>query len=903
MTSANILIVENESVVARNLEARLKRLDYSVQTIVSTAEEAITKTKEFRPDLVLMDIKLNGNGDGVEAAEEIQKNMGIPVVYVTAHTDEDTMQRAKITEPFGYIHKPVDIRELRNTIELALYRHEMVGNLSESEARFRDLLGTLPNIAVQGYDRKGIIQFWNRASEEMFGYSNEEVKGKNFTDLIIPEEEREGVRTSIEEKLATGRSTTPTEQWFQRKDGLRLSAYTNYLCITHENGEPEIFDIEVDMTIFKNAQKSLMERERLFRSLTENVSIGVYRYVPGPNGKFIEANPAALSLFGYENKNEFLGLKADDLFVHEDERIRFDEKRRKDGFVKNVEITLKRKSGEHFIGSVSAVSVIDSDNNVRYYDGIIEDITQTKNAELEQQQSLSLLNATLESTADGILVADGKGDMVKFNRQFAELWKIPEEILSSRGEKKALEFVLTQLKDPDGFLKKVMELYDTPEKESFDVLEFRDGRIIERYSKPQTIEDRIVGRVWSFRDVTDRMTSKKELELEKVYFEALFHNAPEAVVLAENDGRIRRINEEFTRIFGWSNQEVKGKFVEDIIARGDHRSSAREITLKAAKGEIESIEAVRFHKDGTEIPVSIIGSPIFIGEGQVGVYAIYRDIREWNRASKERESLNAELRSKNDELQQVVYVTSHDLRSPLVNIKGFGQELEKSMGTLVGLLGEATIPEENKHMINILMRDEIPEALGYINSSIEKIESLLNGLLRISRLGTEVIDIQELDMNSLVTKVAENFEYRLTNKEIRLDIGELPMCMGDQNKVDQVFSNLLDNAVKYLDPIRPGEIRITGKQDDGRVLFSVSDNGIGIPTEHQEKIFQLFHRIDKISIEGEGLGLTVVRKILERNGGKIWVESEPGAGSTFFVSLPPSPPTASSPRLSSLPME
>lgn len=137
------------------------------------------------------------------------------------------------------------------------------------------------------------------------------------------------------------------------------------------------------------------------------------------------------------------------------------------------------------------------------------------------EKSLSLLQATVESTADGILVVNTEGKIILFNKKFVTMWRIPEEIIASRDDGRAIKFVLDQLKDPDAFLKKVKELYATPEAESFDVLEFKDGRVFERYSQPQKIGIQIIGRVWSFRDVTERKKIEKELkarmeELEKV---------------------------------------------------------------------------------------------------------------------------------------------------------------------------------------------------------------------------------------------------------------------------------------------------------------------------------------------------------------------------------------------------
>jgi signal transduction histidine kinase len=141
-------------------------------------------------------------------------------------------------------------------------------------------------------------------------------------------------------------------------------------------------------------------------------------------------------------------------------------------------------------------------------------------------------------------------------------------------------------------------------------------------------------------------------------------------------------------------------------------------------------------------------------------------------------------------------------------------------------------------------------------------------------------------MNTLISDIARAFEYQIKKTGITLQIDPLPSCCGDETQINQVISNLLDNALKYLDPTRPGNIRISGKAENGQVIYYIEDNGIGIAAEHQDKIYEIFHRLNPAGTPGEGLGLTIVRLILDRHSGKIWVASEPGKGSTFFISLP-----------------
>ncbi|MEW5959514.1 MAG: ATP-binding protein, partial [Chloroflexota bacterium] len=160
-------------------------------------------------------------------------------------------------------------------------------------------------------------------------------------------------------------------------------------------------------------------------------------------------------------------------------------------------------------------------------------------------------------------------------------------------------------------------------------------------------------------------------------------------------------------------------------------------------------------------------------------------------------------------------------------------------------------------------------------------------LLRLSRLGRTALEIEKLDMNRIIAGLTDTFEFRLQQTDAVLQVAEnLPLCLGDEGQISQVFANLLDNALKYLDPNRSGNIKIGGCLEGDQAIYWIEDNGIGIAPEHQPKIYEIFHRLHPDHSDGEGLGLTIVHRILDRHHGSIRVESEPGRGSKFFVSLP-----------------
>jgi PAS domain S-box-containing protein len=390
------------------------------------------------------------------------------------------------------------------------------------------------------------------------------------------------------------------------------------------------------------------------------------------------------------------------------------------------------------------------------------------------------------------------------------------------------------------------------------------------------------------RDITERKRAAQELRATRDYLEKLLDHANAPIIVWDQDLIITRFNRAFERLTGKTAEIVLGQHLSMLFPADTQETILAEVTRASAGKHWESLEIPIISSDGTVRTALWNSANVYAEDGKTltATIAQGQDITERKQTALELARVNQELGRKNQELEQVVYVASHDLRSPLVNVQGFSAELKAALEELRVLLGDAALPKQARARLDVLLVEDLPESLGYILSGIAKMDSLIAGLLRLSRLGRSGLSFVQIDMNELLAAVARDFEFEVKAAGVVLSIDPLPPCLGDAAQLGQVFSNLLGNALKFLDPARPGVVRVTGTPENGQSVYCVEDNGIGMADRHQAKIFELYHRLNPGDSAGEGLGLTIVRTVLDRLHGRVWTESEPGVGSRFYVALP-----------------
>jgi signal transduction histidine kinase len=282
------------------------------------------------------------------------------------------------------------------------------------------------------------------------------------------------------------------------------------------------------------------------------------------------------------------------------------------------------------------------------------------------------------------------------------------------------------------------------------------------------------------------------------------------------------------------------------------------------------------------IAVSIATAAVLIIFASIIIVGYYAKIRDLLALTEEQKN---NIEAKNSELESIISIVSHDLRGPLLNIKGFTSEIDKAREALREVMERVSAPGDARAAIDEALSESMPEALGFIRKGTESMHRLIENLVKVARAGQLPVKPERVDMDELVKGVLADLEFKMQQAGAKVKAGPLPECVADAGQVRQIFSNIIDNAIKYREASRPLEVSISGEVRNGKAVYCIEDNGVGIAAKNLGKIFDMYHRITKNGTTGEGIGLAVVKKMVERNGGRVEVESEPNRGSRFFIYL------------------
>ncbi len=495
-------------------------------------------------------------------------------------------------------------------------------------------------------------------------------------------------------------------------------------------------------------------------------------------------------------------------------------------------------------------------------------------------KSTDVLRATLESTGDGILVVGPAGKIESYNTQFRQMWGIPQPILAAGDGEQAIAYVLQGLKAPEAFLAKMREVHAGGEINSFDVLELQDGRIFERYSQPQIIEGRAAGRVWSFRDVTERQRAAEALRVSEKKFRDLVETSQDLIWSVDAEGRWTFINTAAKRIYGYEPAELLGHYFTELETPEQAQKDLAVFARIKSGENFFHYETEHRHQDGTAVFLSFNAMVIRDEHGGVrGTTGTATDITQ-------RKHLEAERRNMDRKLLE-----TQKLESLGVLAGGIAHDFNN---LLTGILGNAG-----------LARMDLPEQSS-VHPFLEQIETaslraadLCKQMLAYSGKGR--FQVRRLNLNALVEETTELLKISINKKAaLHLQLSpDLPAVTADSAQMHQVIMNLVINASEAIGE-QPGVITLRTEcqrvdpdflrdaymapdlPPGEYVCLEVTDNGCGMSGEIQARIFDPFFTT---KFTGRGLGLAAVLGIVHSHGGALKVSSEPGRGTTFKMLL------------------
>ena len=411
------------------------------------------------------------------------------------------------------------------------------------------------------------------------------------------------------------------------------------------------------------------------------------------------------------------------------------------------------------------------------------------------------------------------------------------------------------------------------------------------------LEQRVASRTASLAETA------AQLERERIHQVSFIEASPFAELLVDPNGTILMTNVAAEKLFGYQHDELISQPIETLLPQGfrqghpDLRDGFFAPATARPMGTGLDVLAVR--KDGGEVAVEVLLSPLQTPAGPATIVGV-ADISTRRQAQSALLSANADLitanqellqanitvRLKSEEVESFVYIVSHDLRAPLINLQGFARELARGCTELREILMGLDLPEPTGSRIATLMDQDINGSLPYITASVAKFDRLINALIDLSRTGRYPLHPAPIDIGAVVLTTLDALRHLIEEAEGIVVLRSLPPAIADATAVGQIFANLIGNAVKFAAPDRTVQIEIGGEAGEQLATYWVRDNGRGIPPHARTRLFQMFQRFHSSVTNGDGIGLATVKHLVERQGGTVWVENEANGGSTFKFTLP-----------------
>jgi PAS domain S-box-containing protein len=736
-------------------------------------------------------------------------------------------------------------------------RQQALDALRESEDKFKYIF----DYSVVGKsitDPDGGITV-NKSFCAILGYTEQELIHKKWQEITHPED-IELSRRAIESLLSGEEDSTRFIKRYLHKDGSVVWTDVSTSLRRDEEGKPVYFMTSLlDITERIQSEEELRRSEARYRSLFENMLSGyaqcqmLFDENDEPSDFiYLNVNDAFEKLTGLKG---VVGKKVSEVIpgVQESnpELIETYGRVAKTGNPETFETDIPS------LGIWFSISVYSPKQD--YFVAVFDNITERKHADIALKQSEERYRTLIEQAGDGIFISDATGRYIDVNSAGLTMLGYSREEL--------LQMNLNDLIPSEDKGKKPPRLDEIRAGKTVITerrLICKDGSLLPvEISGKMLADGRLQGIV---RDITERRKAEEALRLENERFMRFVNSNIVGIVIAETNGRITLANDYYLNILGVRYQDfIDGKVdwrkftpPEWLIA---DEKALRELS---ERGICEPYEKEYVREDGTRVPVYIADAMLPGPDEQIAAFVL--DITDRKRAEDAVQRIAEDLRRSNAELERFAYVASHDLQEPLRMITSYLQLLEQRY------------------------KDKLDgDALEYIDYAVDgssRMKTLIADLLAYSRVGTRGKEFSLVECEAVLTDVLRNLKILINDSKAKITHDPLPRVIADDGQLASLFQNLIGNAIKFRGE-NPPEIHIGLKQEGGNWVFSIKDNGIGIDPQYFDRVFIIFQRLHtRKKYSGTGIGLAISKRIVERHGGRIWIESQPGSGSTFYFTIP-----------------
>ena len=878
-----ILIVEDDELVAIFIQLKLELFGYQTVGQTSRGEDAIELAAQLHPDLILMDIQLAGEMDGITAAEEIRSQLTLPVVFLTGNKSESDFKRATQANAFGYIVKPFSDQELRAVIEMALYKYQAEQRLQISDLALKAIS---QGVIITTPDQK--IVSVNQAFTDQTGYSSTDIVG--LTCRIL-----QGPATSPASKQAIREAVTNGSSYFgeilnYRKDE---TMFWNELSITpafDEQGQLTHFiGITRDITERKNTLEALQQSELDLLEAEKSSHVGHWIWDASTNRISWSEE---MKRIWQRDPTEFNGdimemvrrtvVPEDQATVIGTCKEAFEERDQYDPF--EYRIVLPDGSIRN-IWAKTGRKQKDARGRIKRLTGTVQDITERKRAEEERRLNDARMEQAFGSSPIGMALIDIEGKVLRVNRVLCNMFGYTEEELLIHDWRKFTH--------PDDLNsdKHLMQQLLKGEIESYEVHKryyHKDSTLVWLQLNISLVRDAFgmpVNFVIQIQDITQRLTYEAQLN----QLSQAVEQSTEAIIITDVIGKIEYVNQTFVNKSGYQREEVIGRY-PNILNSGQTPKEVFSTLWKTIRaGDTWKGELINKRKDGSFSTEYATISPLRQSDGTITHFvSTQEDINEKKKLGEEldrhRHHLEELVESRTQELAVARQLAEAANRAKSNFIANMSHEIRTPMNGVLGMtylaLTSATDPK---------IRDYLQE----IHLSGQHLLHIVDDILDFSKIEAGKMTIEGVDFSSeeLMNKLLTIMNTKVAGRRLSLSVSiapDVPMQMhGDPHRLSQILINYTNNAIKFTEQ---GEIKVRARkvQDTPSgwlIRFEVEDPGIGMSPEQQAKLFQSFEQADSSTTRkygGTGLGLAISKQLAILMGGEVGVISEPGVGSTFW---------------------